>query len=105
VLADKVRVANTPLSRLIGLLNRKSLEQGEALILRPSCSIHTLFMRFTIDVLFLDRQGKVIAVFPSFKPFRFSPAYFNAYFTVELPEHTLKLTQTQPGDMIKITPD
>ena len=105
VLAEKARIADTFFSRLIGLLNRRSLEKGEALILKPSCSIHTLFMRFTIDVLFLDRQGKVIAVFPSFKPFRFSPAYFDAYFTVELPEHTLKLTQTQPGDMIKITPD
>ena len=105
MLADKVKMADTFFARLVGLLNRRSLERGEALILKPSCSIHTLFMRFTIDVLFLDRQGKVIAVFPSFKPFRFSPAYFDAYFTVELPEHTLKLTQTQPGDMIKITPD
>ena len=105
MLADKTKVADSFFSRLIGLLGRSCLEKGEALLLKSSCSIHTLFMRFTIDVLFLDKQGKVIAILPSFKPFCFSPVYFNAYFTVELPEHTLKLTQTQPGDLVKITPD
>ena len=105
VLADKAKVADSFFSRLIGLLGRSCLEKGEALILKPSCSIRTVFMRFTIDVLFLDKEGKVIALLPSFKAFCFSPVYFNAYFPVELPDHTLKLTQTQPGDLVKITPD
>ena len=78
VIADKAKLANTCWSRLIGLLNRQSLEKGEALILKPACSIHSLFMRFTIDVLFLNKHGEVIAMHPSFKPFRISPIYFNS---------------------------
>lgn len=102
VLADKVKIADTFWNRLLGLLNRRSLEKGEALILKPSTAIHTLFMRFSIDVLFLDKNNKVIGVLPSFKPFRFSPVYFNAHLTIELPETTIQLTQTKLGDIIKI---
>jgi len=103
LLADKAELACTFLKRLVGLLNRKSLNQGEALVLRPSNCIHSLFMCFTIDAVFLDKKGKVIGVLPSFKPFRFSPIYFKAFLTIELPENTLQLTQTQVGDIIKIS--
>lgn len=102
VLADNAELANTFFKRLIGLLNRKALNKGEALILAPSNCIHSFFMRFTIDVIFLDKAGKVIEVLPSFKPFRLSPIYFNSHSVIELPENTIKLTQTQPGDIIKI---
>jgi uncharacterized membrane protein (UPF0127 family) len=102
VLANKARVANTYWSRLIGLLNRHSLEQGEALILKPSYSIHTLFMRFTIDVIFLDKTGRIIGALPLFRPFRISPIYPNSGVTIELPANTLKMTKTQVGDTIKI---
>jgi uncharacterized membrane protein (UPF0127 family) len=103
VLADKAIIANTFFKRLVGLLNRKSLAKGEALILRPSNSIHSLFMRFTFDALFLDKTGKVIAIKPSFKPFCVSPVYFASRSTIELPEGTIQATQTQSGDIIKIS--
>lgn len=102
ILADNAKLADTFLKRLIGLLNRKSLNKGEALILSPSNCIHSFFMRFAIDVIFLDKTGKVVEILPSFKPFRLSPIYFGASLTIELPEHTLQLTRTQPGDIIKI---
>ena len=102
LLADKAKLANTFLKRLIGLLNRKSLSKGEALILTPSNCIHSLFMRFTIDVLFLDKTGKVIGVLPSFKPFRLSPLFFKSYLTIELPEFSIKGSQTQLRDLVKI---
>lgn len=105
ILADKVELANTFLARLIGLLKRKSLSNKEALILAPSNCIHSFFMRFTIDVLFLNKAGKVIGALSSFKPFRLSPTYFNASSVIELPEATLKLSQTQIGDIIKIIAD
>ena len=102
ILADKAEMAGTFFKRLIGLLNRKSLDKGEALILSPSNCIHSFFMRFSIDVLFLDQCGKVITALPSFRPFRVSPIYFHSFLTIELPETTLKLTNTQPGDTIQI---
>ena len=102
VLADKVKLADTFLSRLVGLLNRKSLENGEALILKPATSIHTFFMRFTIDVIFLDKNGRIIGILPSIRPFRISPIYFKSKLVIELPNDTLKMTKTQLGDMTQI---
>lgn len=96
-------MADTFFARLVGLLNRSSLKKGEALILTPSNSIHSFFMRFAIDVAFLDKSGKVIETFPSFKPFRISLVYFNASLTIELPEGVIQSTQTQPGDIIQLT--
>jgi len=102
LLADKAGLANTFFKRLIGLLNRRHLEKGEGLILSPSNCIHSFFMRFTIDVLFLDKKGKIVGILSSFKPFRFSPIYFRASLVIELPEFTISSTHTQPGDKIQI---
>ncbi|MDD5465668.1 MAG: DUF192 domain-containing protein [Candidatus Omnitrophica bacterium] len=102
VLADKAGMADTFWKRLVGLLNRNSLEKGEALILKPANSIHTFFMRFPIDVLFLDKNSKIIALFPVLRPFRITPVYFGAYLAIELPAGTLQLTQTKLADSIKI---
>ena len=105
LLADKIELANTFLRRLIGLLGRQKMNKSEALILIPSNCIHSLFMRFTIDVVFLDKFGKVIGISSSFKPFRLSPVYFNSNLVIEFPENTLKLAQTQLGDIIRIIRD
>lgn len=102
VLADKAKVANTFLTRLVGLLNRSSLDKGEALILDPSYAIHTLFMRFTIDAMFLDKNNKVIGLIHAIQPFRFSPAFYKSVLTIEFPENTLRISDTQLGDIIKI---
>ncbi len=102
VLADKVKVANTFLTRLVGLLNRSSLDKGEALILDPSNAIHTLFMRFPIDVLFLDKNNRIIGLIHALQPFRLSPAFYKSVLTIEFPENALKVSQTHLGDIIKI---
>lgn len=102
VLADKAKVAATFWTRLVGLLNRNSLEKGEALVLKPANSIHTFFMRFPIDVLFLDKNGKIIGLFSVFRPFRISPVYFGASVAIELPAGTCQLTQTKLADSVKI---
>jgi len=102
ILADNAKPADTFLKRLIGLLNRKALNKGEALILAPSNCIHSFFMRFTIDAIFLDKSGKVIKTLLSFKPFRVSPIYFHGHTVIELPESTLQVSQTQQGDIIQI---
>jgi len=102
ILADQALIADSFLKRLVGLLNRKSLNPQEALVLAPSNCIHSLFMRFTIDALFLDKAGKVVGSLSSFRPFRFSPLFFKSYLTIELPESTIKRSQTQLGDLVKI---
>jgi uncharacterized protein len=102
VLADKARIANNFFSRLIGLLNRSSLNPGEALIIYPSNSIHSFFMRFTFDAVFLDRNRQVIALIPSFKPFRTSRIYFKGVTTIELPGGAIQASKTQIKDEIVI---
>ena len=68
--ADRCEIAETPRSRLKGLLGRSRLERGEALLIRPTWSVHTFFMRFPIDVVFVDRRLRVVAVAPHLRPWR-----------------------------------
>jgi len=72
VVCERCLVAATALSRLKGLLGRSGLEPGEGLLLRPASSIHTFFMRFPIDVVFLDRELEVRKVVPELGPWRFA---------------------------------
>ena len=70
VLLERCWIADRPWSRMRGLLGRSGLEQGEGLLLKPCGSVHTLFMRFSIDVVFLDRELSVLAVRPEVRPWR-----------------------------------
>jgi uncharacterized membrane protein (UPF0127 family) len=70
-------------SRLKGLLGRKSLATGEGLLLEPLSSVHTWFMRFPIDVVFLDREMTVVKVIPTLGPWRFAAAR-HAHYALEL---------------------
>ena len=62
IVAEEVRIANTIGSRTIGLLGRRSLPQGHGIVLRPAFSIHTAFMRFPIDAIFLDADLVVVKI-------------------------------------------
>jgi uncharacterized protein len=70
VVVPRCRVADGFFSRLRGLLGRRGLEPGEGLLLSPSSSVHTLFMRFPIDVVFLDRGLRVVGVSGDVRPWR-----------------------------------
>ena len=61
-----------------------------------------LFMRFTIDVLFVNKENKVVGVVERIKPFRLSPIFFKASFAIELPEGTIANARTQCGDELEI---
>ncbi len=70
VVCESVRVADTLGRRMRGLLGRKGLEPGEAMLLRPAWSIHTAFMRFPIDVVFLDADQVVLRIEANMRPFK-----------------------------------
>src|SRR5512141_326403 len=70
VVLERCAVADGFLTRLRGLLGRRGLEAGEGLLLSPSSSVHTVFMRFPIDVVFLDRGLRVLGVVPNLRPWR-----------------------------------
>jgi uncharacterized membrane protein (UPF0127 family) len=70
VVCDKCVVADSPASRLRGLLGRSELRPGEGLLLRPASAIHTCFMRFPIDAVFLDRDWRVVGISGDVRPWR-----------------------------------
>ena len=102
ILAENAVIAQTLLKRITGLLNHSKLNPGEALIIKPCNSIHTFFMRFAIDVIFVDAQGRIIKTIRSMAPFRISGIYFRALFCIELAAGTLESTSTRIGDYIAI---
>ena len=67
---ERCVVADRPLLRMRGLLGRRDLHADEGILLRPAGSIHTHFMRFPIDVVFLDRAGRVLDVRSALRPWR-----------------------------------
>jgi uncharacterized membrane protein (UPF0127 family) len=99
-LASEARRADSYWSRLVGLLGRSRLRPGEALVLEPCSSVHTAFMRFSIDVLYVDKSGRVVKVVPNLKPFRASGVLRGARSVIELPKGTVASTATSPGDQL-----
>jgi uncharacterized membrane protein (UPF0127 family) len=84
VFCARCSVASTPFARMRGLLGRAGLASGEGLLLRPASSVHTFFMRFAIDVVFLDRHGVVLKVVDALAPWR-TAGCRGAKAVVELP--------------------
>lgn len=86
-------------ARLLGLLALPRLQPGEALELKPCASVHTCFMRYAIDVLYVDRDGVVLKVVPALKPWRFS-ACWGARSTLELAAGEAERLRLRPGSRI-----
>ncbi len=102
ILASSVELANTPLKRMRGLLGRDSLPEGQALLIVPCNSIHMFFMKFTIDVIFLDEKNKIVGLAPKIKPFRLSSVFWKSACAIELPAGTIEKTNTKFKDQIEI---
>ena len=99
VLASAVEVAETSTSRRRGLLGRDSLDPSAALIIAPCSSIHTFFMRFVIDVVFVDQSGRVLKVARDVKPWRIATAP-RAYAVVELNGGAVRRSDVEIGDRL-----
>ena len=97
VLAERVERAVRLRDRLRGLLGRGCLAEGGALAIEPCSSIHTFFMKFAIDAVFLDGRGRVVELI-SLRPWRATRIYPDAAQVVELPAGTLARTSTRKGD-------
>ena len=88
--AARVQTADDAASRSKGLLGRSSLASDEGLWIVPCPMIHTFFMKFPIDVVFLDRGLRVVRVIENLKPWRLSPWVFSAHSVLELMGGVLK---------------
>lgn len=102
VIADKITVADKFWPRMRGLMGKKDLKQGEGLLLAPCNAVHMMFMRFPIDVIFMDRDFIVVKILESFKPWRVSPVVRVACQVVELMAGTASNKGIKTGDKLSI---
>ena len=100
LLWQKVLVANSFFSRLIGLLNRSSIEPSEGLFFKKAPAIHTIGMRFPIDILFLDASRSVAKVLRQVKPNRILP-YITSQYTIELAAGQSDEKKIRTGEILR----
>ncbi|TLS35571.1 DUF192 domain-containing protein [Pseudalkalibacillus caeni] len=91
---------NTFFKRFRGLMLKKSLQVEKGIAITPCNSIHMFFMRFPIDVLFLDKRGKVLKIVPHLKPWRIVPPIKNAHTAIELPQGTAERFGVYEGNYV-----
>jgi uncharacterized membrane protein (UPF0127 family) len=99
-LAGRVAVAATRASRAVGLLRHRELPHGEGLWIVPSRGVHTCWMRFAIDVVALDRRGRVIDLVENLKPWRMRLPRAGCIGVLELPVGSIAESGTKLGDSI-----
>jgi len=102
VLATQLDLAGHGATRRKGLLGRDQLAPGEGLWIKPCEAVHTVGMRFAIDLVYLDRKHRIRKLRSSVPPWRLS-ACLTAHSVIELPAGTIRETQTRPGDMLEFT--
>ena len=102
-LADCVEVADNGAARRKGLLGRDGLPGGEGIWIVPCESVHTFWMKFPIDLVYLDRAKKVKKVKSGVPPWRLS-ACLSAHSVLEFASGTVKRTETRPGDRLEFLP-
>jgi uncharacterized membrane protein (UPF0127 family) len=98
-----MELADSSEKRNKGLLGRKHLTPGGGLWIVPCQSVHTFFMQFPIDLVYLDRQKKIKKLRNAVPAWRLS-ACLSAHSILELPAGTIQSTQTQCGDMLELSP-
>ena len=101
-LGEQVRMADSSLKRLVGLLGKRSLEPGRGLFIVPSQAIHTVGMAFPIDVIFVDKKYSVVGVREAVRPFRITRVFWKALGVLELPVGTIRDSRTQVGDQLAV---
>ncbi len=103
VVCEHCRVADTPLARMRGLLGRRYMNAGEGVLLKPAAAIHTAFMRFPIDAVFIDEDGVVLHVAHELRPWRMA-AQRGAKAVLELPAGSATLESVELGTRLELDP-
>jgi uncharacterized membrane protein (UPF0127 family) len=101
VLGNRIRMAQGWKDRLIGLLGSSNLEEGSGLWLKPCKGIHTIGMRYSIDVVFMDKANRVQKVILNVLPFRMCPAKGKTHSVMEFPIGTIERCDIRVGDLLE----
>jgi uncharacterized membrane protein (UPF0127 family) len=100
IIVQKCNIANTFFKRLKGLLGKKDFPENEGLYIPKCNSIHMFFMKFPIDVLFLDQNKQIVFLLEDFSPWKIKSPVKKAIATLELPSGTIKKHSLKVGDNI-----
>lgn len=100
-LADKAELAGNGMKRSKGLLGRKGLAYGEGMWIIPCEAVHTFFMQFPIDLVYLDRKLRIKKIKSNVSPWRVS-ACLAAHSVIELPAGTIHDSRTEAGDILQV---
>ena len=98
---DNIKIATSFSDRGIGLMFKKKMVDFNALVIDPCRSIHTMFMKFSIDVMFVSRSGEVRKIIYKMRPWRFSSFVFSASYVIEM-ESSDKILNFNVGDKVEI---
>lgn len=101
LLAKNCQTADNFLSRLKGLIGKESFLEEEGLIITPCNSIHMFFMKFSLDIIFVDKSNRVVHLIENIKPWKLSKIVWSAAFVIELPINSIKKTNTEVGDILE----
>ena len=102
-LATGAREARGFVARGRGLMMTRELGEGEGLVIEPCNSIHMFFMRYALDVLFLNGEGQVLHMYEKIRPWRVGRVVRGARMAVELPAGSIRRTGTEVGDMVSLS--
>lgn len=100
-LGTKIVVADSPHRRVVGLLGTTGLEPECGLLIFPTQAVHTFGMKYPLDLVFLDKNKKVIGIRKCLRPYRLSRIYWRAQCVLELPVPTIENTRTEVGDYLQ----
>jgi uncharacterized protein len=102
IIGDRIKIADTSLSRMVGLLGQRGVDTGGGLWIKPSSGVHTLFMRFPIDVIGLDKNMRVIKLWRSLVPYRITSVSLQLRSVIELSSGRIAECGVQLGDVLRV---
>ncbi|MGJ9457690.1 DUF192 domain-containing protein [Oceanobacillus sp. CF4.6] len=101
VIAGKVKGAYTFWPRFKGLMLTKSMPENTGLHISPCPSIHTFFMKYSIDILYLNKENEIVGIEENLEPGKIGKRFSGAYSVIEFPAGTIKDTPTFSGQAVK----
>jgi uncharacterized membrane protein (UPF0127 family) len=102
-LSTQARRADSFLARGRGLMMAPPLPEGGGLVIEPCNSIHMFFMRYPLDIIFLDKAGEVVFMYRGIKPWRMGRVVKGARLAIELPEGAIERSGTRVGDRVEMS--
>lgn len=102
LLSDKIEVADSFFTRIKGLLGRDGLGENEVMWIKPCNNIHTFFMKFSIDCIFVDKKMEIKKLAEDVGPFQLVGPYWNAYSVIETKAGFINSNNLKIGDQLYV---